>query len=368
MATLPDFLTDQTEEVIMQRMLNNIPADLDKSEGGYIWDSLNPVAIELAQAYIYAQQVLERGFVATTFGEYLDLKVSEDGLERKTAVESTGEVTFTGTPGTNIPAYTRVATSADGNTSSIEFETQSDATIGDNGSVTVVILAVEAGKKGDVPTGAINIMVKPLSGVSSVANETATSGGLDEEDDDLLKERDFEECKKEEGDGNLADYEVWAKEVSGVGNVLVEPLWQGDGTVRVVILDPDGRDAPQATVDAVQNHLDPGSTGRGEGKAPIGARVTVVTATIKSISATIPGLLPETGYALEQAQINAESALRNYLKKVNPGGTIRIREAESEIINAPGVLDMGNLLIDGANNNITLEVTELADLGSVNYV
>lgn len=368
MAALPDFLTDQTEEVIMQRMLNNIPEDLDKSEGGYIWDSLSPVAIELAQAYIWAQEVLKRGFVATTFGDYLDLKVSEDGIERKLAVKATGEGTFTGTPGTKIPAYTKIATSSDGNTSSIEFETMNEVTIGENGSVTVGISAVEAGKKGNVSPGTINVMVKPLSGVSSVTNQTGTLGGLDEESDESLKERDFEESQKEEGDGNVADYEIWAKEIPGVGNVLVEPLWQGEGTVRVVVLDPDGRNAPQATIDAVQNHLDPGSTGRGEGKAPVCARVTVVTATIKSLSATIPGLIPEPGYTLEQARINSESALRNYLKKVNPGGIIRIREAESEIINAPGVLDMGNLLIDGVNNNITLEVTELADLGSVNYV
>jgi len=368
MAALPDFLTDQTEEVIMQRMLNNIPEDLDKSEGGYIWDSLSPVAIELAQAYIWAQEVLKRGFVATTFGDYLDLKVSEDGIERKLAVKATGEVTFTGTPGTKIPAYTKIATSSDGNTSSIEFETMNEVTIGENGSVTVGISAVEAGKKGNVSPGTINVMVKPLSGVSSVTNQTGTLGGLDEESDESLKERDFEKCRKEEGDGNLADYEIWAKEVPGVGNVLVEPLWQGDGTVRVVILDPDGRDAPQTTVDAVQDHLDPGSQGLGKGKAPIGARVTVVTAAVRTINAIIPGLTVEAGYTLEQVKINAETALKNYLKKINPGGVIRTQKAEAEIVNAPGVLDMGDLLFDGKRDNIVLEITQLASLGSVTYV
>ena len=35
MAEIPRYLEDQTEEQIMQRMLDRLPADLDKSEGSF---------------------------------------------------------------------------------------------------------------------------------------------------------------------------------------------------------------------------------------------------------------------------------------------------------------------------------------------
>jgi len=367
MAELPEYLTDQTFEAILQRMLNALPPDISKAEGDYIWDALSPAAIELALAAIWVQEVLRRAFVQTTFGEYLDLRAEEYDVERRPAVAATGSVTFTGTPGTVIPAGTRVATPANENTLSVEFQTLAEVTIGDTGSATADIEALEAGASGNVASNTITLMLESISGITSVTNPEPTTGGLDEEDDESLRARILESAKKDEGDGNVSDYEIWAKEVSGVGNVLVEPLWQGEGTVRVVILDPDGRFAPQSTIDAMQEYLDPGGQGIGEGKAPVGARVTVTTAEVRLIDASILGLVPEAGYTLDQAKTNAKEALANYLKKISPSGTIRIKGAEAEIINAPGVLDMGELLLDGARDNITLEVTELADLGSVSY-
>ncbi|PZM62249.1 baseplate J family protein, partial [Paenibacillus dendritiformis] len=43
MADLPPFLEDQLEEVIRQRMLERMPADLDKTEGSIPWDAISPV-------------------------------------------------------------------------------------------------------------------------------------------------------------------------------------------------------------------------------------------------------------------------------------------------------------------------------------
>ncbi|GAW28517.1 hypothetical protein ULO1_27410, partial [Carboxydocella sp. ULO1] len=73
-ADLPEYLTDQNFETILQRMLDSLPDDLDKSEGSFIYDALSPAAIELALAAIWAQEVLRRGFASTTFGQYLDLR------------------------------------------------------------------------------------------------------------------------------------------------------------------------------------------------------------------------------------------------------------------------------------------------------
>lgn len=367
MAELPPFLDEQTFETILQRMLNAVPPDLDKSEGSMIYDVLAPAAAELAQTTIWAQEVLRRGFTQTTFGAYLDMRAEEFDIVRRPAVAASGVVTFTGAPGTVIPVGTRVSTPSTEAAPAVIFKTTQEAIIGPGGTVDVHIMAVEPGTSGNVAPGYINLLVDSIAGVSSVTNSAATTGGLDEEDDDSLRARIFELARKDEGDGNVADYEIWAKEVSGVGYVLVEPLWRGPGTVRVVILDQDGNIPSPDLVAAVQEYLDPGGQGIGLGKAPIGAKVTVEAPTEVNLTITVPTLVAEGGYTVDQVKANLESAAKAYILSVSPGGIVRVKDLEAAIANAPGVLDFGDILINGIRQNVELAVDEKASLAGVIY-
>lgn len=96
----------QTYDAILQRLLDAAPSDVDKREGSFIYDALAPAALELAQAYVALDQILQIGFVQTAYDNYLDLKASEFGITRKAAVAATGTVTVTGTAGILIPAGT----------------------------------------------------------------------------------------------------------------------------------------------------------------------------------------------------------------------------------------------------------------------
>ena len=150
--TKPTYLQEEetTEEAIRTRMLNEVPDDIDKTEGSYIYDSISPAAIELALAAIMAQQVLKNGFATTAASdvegevtEWLTKRAEEHGVERKAAEKATGQVTFSGADGTTIPVGTRVATPADSTTSSVEFDTTEEVTIS-SGTATANIEAVEA--------------------------------------------------------------------------------------------------------------------------------------------------------------------------------------------------------------------------------
>lgn len=257
MATLPEYLTEQTFEAILQRMLDALPADLDKNEGSPPYDAVAPAAIELALAAIWAQEVLRRGFAGTTFGTYLDLRCEEHGITRRPAVKATGQVTFTGTPGTVIPAGTQVSTASSEAAPAIFFATKSDATIGAGGTVTVDIEAVAAGVSGNVAAGTITMLAQPVSGVTSVTNAAATTGGLDTEDDASLLARYFQRVRSPSAGGNKADYVNWAMEVPGVGGVSVVPVRDGPGTVSICIINTSKVPADQALVDAVQNYIAP---------------------------------------------------------------------------------------------------------------
>ncbi len=259
MSVLPDYLNDQTEDAIRQRMLDSLPADLDKAEGSYIWDALAPAAMELAQAAIWAQEVLRRVFASTTFGQYLDLRCEEHGLTRRAAVKATGQVIFTGTAGTTVPAGTRVATPADpvSGTASVEFITTAAVTLDTTGSAAAPVEAVDAGVAGNVAAGAISLLVTPVPGISSVTNAASTSGGLDTEDDASLLARYLQRVRSPSAGGNKADYVNWALEVPGVGGVSVVPVRDGPGTVAVSIINTQHTPAEQALIDAVQNYIAP---------------------------------------------------------------------------------------------------------------
>ncbi|MFX4261045.1 baseplate J/gp47 family protein [Pelotomaculum propionicicum] len=264
MAVLPEYLTEQTEEAIKQRILDALPDDLDKTEGSYIWDAVSPVAIELALAAIWAKEVLRRGFASTTFGDYLDLRCEEHGLTRIAAVKATGttakgnSLTITGTPG-KVNAGLRVATQANPvtNTPSIEFLTTTECNIESGGTGTADIEAVVAGTGGNVPAGAISVVVDPYVGVTGVTNSAPITGGLNTETDAALLARYLQKVRSPSAGGNKADYLNWALEVAGVGGVAVTPVRDGPGTVSVAIIGTDKAPASQTLVDAVQNYIAP---------------------------------------------------------------------------------------------------------------
>ncbi len=256
MAELPEYLTEQTYEAILQRMLDTLPADISKSEGDYVWDSLAPAAIELALSAVWAQQVLARGFASTTFGEYLDLRSEEHGIIRIAAIKATGEVTFTGEMGVNIPIGTQVSAVSDGINPAIFFITKNAATVGSGGTVIVGIEAIEAGNNGNVAAGTISMM-QPVPGITAVTNVNATIGGAEKEDDTSLLTRYLQRVRYPSAGGNKADYVNWSLECPGVGRVSVVPVRDGPGTVSISIVDLNLDPASQPLIDVVQNYIAP---------------------------------------------------------------------------------------------------------------
>lgn len=365
MAALPEYLTDQTEEEIRQRMLDSVPDDLDKSEGSYIWDSLSPAAIQFALAAIWAQEVLKRGFASTTFGDYLDLRCEEHGLTRKPAVKATGQVTFTGVENTTIPAGTPVATPADSASgqSSVQFVTTAEVIIpGGQTTVAANIEASEAGSSGNVSPDTITIMVTPVSGITAVNNALATGGGTDTETDADLLARFYAKVQTPGTSGNKADYLNWALEVAGVGAAQVVPLWNGAGTVKVFLLGADKKPAGAQIVTDTQNYISP-DPAIGEGKAPIGATVTVVAATPVEITVTATVVL--TGAkTLQQVTDLLKASLIDYLGDIafTSDPLVRYVRIGSLLLDTEGVQDYSNLQVNGGTANINIETGQVAVL------
>ena len=72
-----------TYEVILQRMLERVQdahPDLDTREGSIIYDALAPAAVELQNAYLELDMVLDEAFADTASRYYLIKRAAERGL------------------------------------------------------------------------------------------------------------------------------------------------------------------------------------------------------------------------------------------------------------------------------------------------
>ncbi|MDR9855982.1 baseplate J/gp47 family protein [Paenibacillus sp. VCA1] len=368
MADLPLYLQDQTEDEIMQRMLNRVPADIDKSEGSFIWDAQAPVAFMLSEAAIWAQQVLDRGFARTTFGEYLDMRAEEHGVTRRQAVAATGTIRFKGTPGKQIPSGIVVATPADeiSGEPSIEYKTTAEVTLDGNGEGIAQVTAVVPGKAGNVPAGVIEIISAPVTGVVSVTNPEAIKGGADVESDESLLERFYTRVRNQGTSGNKAQYIQWANEVAGVGGVQVKPLWKGPGTVGIYLLDMDKRAANPAIVQAAQNYIDPTMDGQGEGQAPAGPIVTVMAAEEVPINISVQLTLAADA-TIEQVKEQVVNGVTAYLRQLAfADPLVRYTRIAAVLLDIPPIIDYSNLTVNGQSDaNIQINPGQVAVLGTV---
>lgn len=357
-----------TEDIVKSRMLGNVSSDLDKREGSFIYDSVSPAAIEIAQGYIDLDQVLVEGFAETSDGTYLRMRAHEHGVIEKEATKATGYGAglITGTPG-----YTVAASSVFSTASGVEFAIMSPVVISDNGQATADIEAVEAGSQGNVPAGVINLISKSIPGVTSFTNIKETSGGSDPESDADLLVRLLEKVKNPATNGNKSQYEQWTRDIEGVGDCKVIPIGNGPGTVKILITDINKLPASPELVTTVQNVLDPNQNGDGEGVAPIGA--TVYVESVDSLAINVSATLKvNSAYTLAQAQASFETVLNDYLKSIS----LQVDDQKqplpvsyamigSKLIGMPEVDDHSNLLLNGGVVNIPVPEDSVPVKGTV---
>lgn len=163
----------------------------DLEEGGTLHTILSAVARELDDISYQMVNLQRIWDLDTASGQDLDDRAADINpvkLSRTGASKATGSVVFsrTGTSGTvTIPTGTIVKVS-DGP----EFETTAAGSItaGNTDSAAVAIIATEAGEEGNVDSSTITQM-KAVTGVETVNNPSATTGGQDRETDAEFRSR-----------------------------------------------------------------------------------------------------------------------------------------------------------------------------------
>jgi uncharacterized phage protein gp47/JayE len=321
---------------------------------GFFWHVVTILAIrEAARIYdAMGTEVVMAGIPLWSFDTYLDDWGETRNVERLAATAATGEVTFTNTTAEviTIDVGTEVGVepaTQDADAPSFQTTEGGDVPVAGGGSLTLPIRATENGSAGNVASLAIRLVLSEVPGVE-VYNTAPTVGGTDPQDDEGLRKRVLESFEAGKS-GNAADYRRWSLNYPGVGRVTVVPIWDGPGTVRVIVSTADGDPVSDDVVDGLQQALDP-VPGKGAGIAPVGHIVTVSTATVMelTIAATIEF---ETGYSLDGAAGTTalgdaiEALVRSYVEKVEPGGEVVLSQVAGRIVAVPGVHDVGDVTI-----------------------
>ena len=343
----------KTYEEIKQRILSNTNIDVDKREGSFLNNMASPLSYELAKFYIEQQDLVNMAFVKNGYFNYLDAKCEEYGISRKQGTKAVGEVIFTGENGTLISNGTILF--AD----DLYFVVLNDTTIAEN-QAELVVEALEVGKQYNLLANTRLTLTEPINGVNDIYVKSNFENGTDIESDEDLRERFFTTIKKSYTSGNVAHYEMWTLEVNGTGACKVYPLKNGNGTVEIVITNSDMLGASSELIENVKANI--------EEKRPIGASVTVVSATEKTInvSATIRLI---KGYDIEEVKAEFATKLTQYLKEIAFKDTyISIARLGNLLLDTTGVFDYADFKVNGANSNIILSDTDVPKVGELSLV
>ncbi len=320
-------------------------------------------AIHLLYGFLeYMQRQL---FITTAENEFLDKHGIEFGLPRTAAVKGTGSGTATGTTGTVIPVNTELQSAA-----GVVYLTDAAATIV-AGVATIAITAKVASSDGNESGGVILTFVSPITDINTsfTLDSNGISNGADEELKAAYSSRILTRKRKPPHGGADTDYEMWAKEISGVTRAWTIQAWQGIGTIGLAFVrdDDSGIIFPDLTertavYDYIISHTDPGS---GE---MIGIPVTaipgfkIIELTAKTINMTI-AIYPNT----VTVQTNIITQLKNLFYDKGGSGQTIYRSWVQEAISAATAEDRNRVIIPTIDSELTASTSELQVLGVITW-
>lgn len=345
---------DKTIDALHQEMLININDDYEKSPGNLPYDLSRSFAIEEAKLYTALSLLASMVDIDNLTGDDLTKYVLQRrGIIRKPSNKSNGVVTVTGNGPINIGDLFETV-------SGTQFKAIEDVAVTTSSNVNIE--AVIAGSSGNVGANTITQMPITLTGITAVNNLLGTEDGYEEETDNSLRDRYYLEIRKPPTSGNIYHYMSWAKEVTGCGDAKVFPLWNGDNTVKVVIINSDKLPANLDLIDRVQAYIDPGISGNGSGEAPIGAYCTVVSATAKQITVSVE-LTKVINYTDADVVANITSKITKYLQDIAfEQDYVSYAKIGSLVLESEGVNDWSDLQLNSGTTNISVGSTEVATL------
>lgn len=364
---------EEDENTIRDRILANPSLEAWRKEpGDFIYDAVAATPLEVKQLQISQDTILKNAFPQYAEGDYMDEHLAEIGLTRIAATPNKRHVSIMADAGVIIPAnHTASVVILDNNGNPLEFSVDDTAAFDVAGMKSVALTCRSTGAATNVPLGTQFILLPPIPGVRSIVDAGTTVAGGDAENDADAWQRYLFRVSNEDTGGNKNDYVRWATERPGVGKAKCIPRWNGNGTVKLVIVGADDLPATPTVVNDLQAYMDPGAQGLGEGRAPFGAAVTIESAQALTVNVAAT-IIRANGYTLDQVRTAFAATLTAYLKSLvfSDDGTgnsypVAYNQIGAKLITTPGVVNYSGLTINGGIADIAVGQLQAPVVGTV---
>lgn len=352
---------DKTYETIMEEMLDGIDPAIDTRQGSVIYDAISPVAMELAQMYADMGLVEDECFADSASYYYLIKRAAERGIFVREGTPSVLKIHV-------VPENVDIPLGTECNAGELNYVVTEK--LPEEGYYSIT--CTETGKAGNLVNDDI-IPMENVDGLEAIEFVSILASGTDDEDEEALRERYFESFSEVTFGGNKKEYKEKAKEFPFVGACRPIPVWNGGGTVKLIVLNSEFDVADAGEIQQLQDAFDPEQNGMGDGIAPIGHVVTVVSAEAEEVN-VLCGVTLADGYCWEDVAESARLEVEKYfyeLRKtwedIGENETLVIRSGQIEdiLIHIPGIRDAKNVLLNGKAGNLYIDGSKIPKAGEV---
>lgn len=221
----------------------------------------------------------------------------------------------------------------------------------------------------DIAPGASVLPERDIQGLKSATVISLAAPALNKESDDDARRRLINSLAGPDENANKSQLRTWCESVEGVGRARIISLWDGPDTALGIIVSTEGRKPTDLVVEAVQEYVDPGAAGMGEGKATIGCHFTAQA--VEELAIDVAIHLIKSGTASNMViQDTITAAIEDYFKTlafsdIGSGTTVRYAYIFARAMDVDGVVDCPELLINGAEDNISCTTYQVPVLGEV---
>ena len=306
---LANELEAQNYDYWLNLMLDNVPNDIDKREGSIIYDAVAPAAMVSAQQSLSLANIIRETYIKTAQGEFLDYRAIEHGTSRYEATNAEVKAKFNDDDGNpvNVEVGDRFANIAEAPIFYTVIKANDDGT--------AEMQAEESGTSANSYIGQV-LPVTPNDNLAWAEIIEITIPARDEENDEHLRARLLNTNSWVAYGGNVADYLDMTSKISDVGATQVYPVWNGAGTVKLVILNNDLMPASQTLIKKVKEEIDPeDNETQGYGLAPIDHQVTVVAPETFEVNITMNVTIAENAN-IDTIRTNIKASLEELFKSL----------------------------------------------------
>lgn len=378
---------NKTFESLLSEMLayvSDMYPDLDTRTGSIIYTALAPIALELETAYHEMDMIINETFLETASKEYLIKHGDQIGVELN-------EATFAHLQG-EFDVEVEIGSRFNLDDFNYSVVKKLDDPNDYNQYYTYELVCETEGSKPNSCLGDIT----PITFVNNLSHAKLISViiyGEDEEETEEYRYRLQTHVKNPPVNGNVYQYNEWLDEYPNgdISKYKVKPCWNGVNTVKLMILNSQGKSATPELINSVQSYIDPPTEpinddtkasnypqgrGMGNGQAPIGSIVTVSTATEVPVVINCQLTLRD-GYS---TPVGVQEAVEDYLTSIMLNKTtIGYMPISAVIYEAESVEDVvsltitinGTVMNPNATpfvNSVTIGEDEIAVLDTKNSV